>query len=88
MQEALVEWEGVGADDATWERFEELKNQFPHLNLEDKIRLQGEGNVMIQTTTIDQLMRVTTLGLSTCTSVFAKTQDKDKAVVVGVKDQE
>lgn len=37
IQEALVEWEGVSADDATWERFEELKNRFPHLNLEDKI---------------------------------------------------
>ena len=43
IQEALVEWEGVSADDATWENFKELKSQFPHLNLEDKIRLQGKG---------------------------------------------
>ena len=43
IQEALVEWEGVSADNATWENFKELKSQFPHLNLEDKIRLQGKG---------------------------------------------
>ena len=42
---------------------------------------------MIQTTAVDHHMRVTALGLSTCTSVFAKTQDKDKEVVVGIKDQ-
>ena len=26
------------------------KTQFPHQNLEDKIRFQGEGNAMVQTT--------------------------------------
>ena len=43
---------------------------------------------MIQTTAADQHMCVIALGLSTCTSIFAETQDKDKEVVVGIKDQE
>ena len=31
---------------ATWERFMDLQYQFPYLNLEDRIHLQGQGNVM------------------------------------------
>uniref|UniRef100_A0A2N9HQL5 Reverse transcriptase n=1 Tax=Fagus sylvatica TaxID=28930 RepID=A0A2N9HQL5_FAGSY len=48
VQEALVQWVGVAAEDATWEQYSDLEHQFPHLNLEDKIRLEGEGNVMTQ----------------------------------------
>jgi hypothetical protein len=48
VQEALVSWVGLHQEDATWERFSDLQNQFPHLNLEDKIRLEGEGNVVTQ----------------------------------------
>ena len=48
IQEALVQWVGVAAEDATWEQYSELAHQFPHLNLEDKIRLEGKGNVMTQ----------------------------------------
>ena len=47
-----------------------------------------EDVVMIQTTTVDQHMHVIALGLSTCTSITAETQDKNKKVVVGIKDQE
>ncbi|XP_065621012.1 uncharacterized protein LOC136063911 [Quercus suber] len=46
LQEALVHWTGVSEDDATWEPYKELQQRFSQLNLEDKIRLQGEGNVM------------------------------------------
>jgi hypothetical protein len=46
VQEVLVHWTGLRREDATWERLSDLEMQFPHLNLEDKIRLQGEGNVM------------------------------------------
>ena len=45
LQEALIHWTGVSKDDATWEPYKEQK-RFSHLNLEDKIRLQGEGNVI------------------------------------------
>jgi hypothetical protein len=41
-----VQWVGIAAEDATWEQYSDLEHQFPHLNLEDKIRLEGEGNVM------------------------------------------
>ena len=46
LQEALVHWMGTACEDATWEPFPELQQQFPHLNLEDKIRLPEGGNVM------------------------------------------
>ena len=49
LQEALVQRTGTSVEDATWERFADLQHQFPYLNLEDKIHLQGEGNVMSQT---------------------------------------
>ena len=48
-QEALVHCIGTSVDDATWEAFDELQRRFPQMNLEDKIRLQGDKNVMIQT---------------------------------------
>ncbi|GMY32521.1 putative mitochondrial protein [Fagus crenata] len=48
VQEALVHWTELSSDDAMWERFSDLERQFPHLNLEEKIRLQGEENVTTQ----------------------------------------
>ena len=49
LREALVQWTVTSVEDATWERFTDLQYQFPYLNLEDKIHLQGEGNVRSQT---------------------------------------
>ena len=49
VQEALVHCIGTSVDDATWEAFDELQRRFSQMNLEDKIRLQGDKNVMIQT---------------------------------------
>ena len=46
LQEALVHWTGTTSEDATWEPFPKLQQQFPRLNLEDKIRLPVGGNVM------------------------------------------
>ena len=46
IQEALVQWTGLSPEDATKEGYAELQMQFPHLNLKDKIRLEGERNVM------------------------------------------
>ena len=48
VQETLVHWHGLNADDATWERPTDLELQFPNLKLEDMLRLQGEGNVVSQ----------------------------------------
>ena len=49
VQEALVHWTGTSADDATLKACDELQRCFPQMNLEDKIHLQGDENVMIQT---------------------------------------
>ena len=49
VQEALVHCIGTSVDDATWEACDELQRRFPQMNLKDKIRLQGDKNVMIQT---------------------------------------
>ena len=48
VQEGLVHWNGLSLEDATWERLADLQCQFPNLMLEDKLCLQGEGNVMSQ----------------------------------------
>ena len=46
VQDALVHWSSTAEDDATWEPFLDLQQRFPQLNLEDKILLPGEQNVM------------------------------------------
>lgn len=48
LHKALVQWVGVNEEDATWEPYDALQQQFSNLNLEDKIFLQGEGNVVSQ----------------------------------------
>ena len=35
-------------EDATWESIPELLKEFPNLHLEDKVFVEGEGNVMAQ----------------------------------------
>lgn len=40
----LIKWSGL--PDATWEAKSTILQQFPQLNLEDKVSLQGVGNVM------------------------------------------
>ena len=39
--EALVQWKNMAAEDATWEDVEQLQQQFPAINLGDKVPLQG-----------------------------------------------
>ena len=42
--QVLVRWQGLPAEAATWEEYEELATTFPNLSLEDKGVLEGEGN--------------------------------------------
>ncbi|KOM33587.1 hypothetical protein LR48_Vigan01g314300 [Vigna angularis] len=44
-QEVLVEWQEGGPDGATWEDALTIQDQYPDFNLEDKVDLQGVGNV-------------------------------------------
>ena len=39
---ALVQWKNMAAEDVTWEDVEQLQQQFPAINLGDKVPLQGE----------------------------------------------
>lgn len=40
--EVLVQWQGVGEEDSTWENYDRLQARFPEFNLEDKVALGGE----------------------------------------------
>jgi hypothetical protein len=44
MEESLVKWKQLPADDATWEDTTLLHTQFPSLNLEDKVPVR-EGSI-------------------------------------------
>ena len=42
MEESLVKWKRLLAEDATWENSQDMQDRF--MNLEDKVPLEGEGN--------------------------------------------
>ena len=42
IEESLVQWKTLPAEDATWEETHMLKHQFPTVNLEDKVPLVRE----------------------------------------------
>lgn len=44
VREALVLWQGLTRDDATWEYVDQLRVSFPFLDLEDKVLLGGRSN--------------------------------------------
>ena len=44
MEESLIKWRSLAKKDATWENTNELMNQYPGLDLEDKRLLGGGGN--------------------------------------------
>lgn len=46
VKQVLVQWENGIQDDATWEDIEDIKANYPSFNLEDKVDVKGEGNVM------------------------------------------
>jgi len=46
--EALVQWQGLYPEDATWENLDTLLKDYPTLHLEDKVFVDGEGDVMAQ----------------------------------------
>ncbi|WMV47788.1 hypothetical protein MTR67_041173 [Solanum verrucosum] len=59
VHQCLVKWVGLPIEDATWEDYSNLLKQFPHLNLEDKVRLHGGGSVMNQQDRLDNPRRST-----------------------------
>jgi len=45
VKQILVQWENGVQDEATWEDTEDIKTNYPSFNLEDKVNVEGEGNV-------------------------------------------
>ncbi|XP_062096146.1 uncharacterized protein LOC133801929 isoform X2 [Humulus lupulus] len=41
--EVLIRWKGLPAFEDSWEKFEFLMEKFPHVNLEDKVRVWAAG---------------------------------------------
>ncbi|KAJ9547439.1 hypothetical protein OSB04_019982 [Centaurea solstitialis] len=41
QREVLILWKGLPTTEATWELFEQIQQQFPNYNLEDKVVFQG-----------------------------------------------
>jgi hypothetical protein len=44
----LIQWSGLYLEDATWEDIDEMKKLYPSFHLEDKVFVEGEGDVMTQ----------------------------------------
>lgn len=44
LTEALIRWKQLPTEEATWEPVDQLEQNFPHLNLEDKVGLKGKGS--------------------------------------------
>ena len=40
----LIQWTGLSPEDSTWEDLHQLQQDFPDLNLEDKVYLEGVGH--------------------------------------------
>jgi len=53
IPEALVQWENMAPEEATWESTEYLAYQFPHLHLEDKMLPKGRGMLRPQVAAMD-----------------------------------
>jgi hypothetical protein len=54
VEQLLVKWKDMQNSEATWEDKQEMLDSYPNLNLEDKIVLEGEGNVMSVECPIDK----------------------------------
>ena len=53
VDQVLVKWKDISKQEATWEDSEEMLQSYSNLNLEDKIALEGEGNVMGENEELD-----------------------------------
>jgi hypothetical protein len=40
-EESLIQWQRLPVEEATWEPTKSLLEQFPHINLKDKVPLGG-----------------------------------------------
>jgi len=59
-------------EDVTWEKLADILNQFPGVDLEDKVFLQGEGDVTEPKSVEDELMDLVNEELSPIPHMRAK----------------
>ncbi|MCH91593.1 Ty3/gypsy retrotransposon protein, partial [Trifolium medium] len=46
--EVLIQWEGLFPEDATWEKYQDIKDTYPNFDLEDKVNFDGTWDVTSQ----------------------------------------
>jgi len=50
----LIQWSGLYPEDATWEDIDEMKKLYPSFHLEDKVFVEGGGDVMTQADELEE----------------------------------
>ncbi|XP_077249172.1 uncharacterized protein LOC143888617 [Tasmannia lanceolata] len=43
VEQVLIQWNGLLPEDTSWEGLQDLQQEYPHLNLEDKVNFDGVG---------------------------------------------
>jgi len=43
-EEVLIKWQSLLSEEATWESYEQMQQQFPSFDLEGKVNFNGRGN--------------------------------------------
>ncbi|XP_061376328.1 uncharacterized protein LOC133318356 [Gastrolobium bilobum] len=54
LREFLIQWSNSVPEDASWEKEHELRHCYPSLDLEDKVIIEGEGNVRLRRSNRDK----------------------------------
>ena len=83
--EALVQWENMSSEEATWELTKYLAYQFPHLHLEDKMLPKGRGMLGPQVSTLevrDTLDSDNSPGVGATGNNLRRPNNKEKHVVL------
>jgi len=79
IPKVLVQWAGIGIENATWEELSYRKQAYHEFNLEDKIDFNGGGNV-----TQKNNLGVIQEKIVTEKNKFVKEQDHMSSNIVGV----
>lgn len=86
LWQVLVRWEGLSAADTSWEDVQHFKEQYPSFQLEDKLFLHDEGDVMWGRTYIRRRHRLkaNTSGLDGAAGIAHGQDELTKQISVSV----
>lgn len=59
VPQVLIKWVNIPEEEATWESAEQIQHGFPTFNLEDKVVIRGDGDVITKSTTNTDVERDT-----------------------------